>query len=586
VGGGSGTSSSEYSIEYKSEGKTETSSTNSKQVIVDGTIISFVIDFHSAWCEVWLNLVKSHRFKIKSNLICEDFVLGVCFGTLQKHSVRLLPLSLLNLCYLADKETYAVAAAVDATNAAAGAAGAAAAAATDSAAAATTTVAVSSAPRQLFCRESHLLTAFVDMPPTYGDADFSYVTCSECERKCDNIAQLSFFHCPQCEYDICFACSITSAQNQPGSAKVFKEAEASRSKKRCGFYECGMSLANILPEGPCFNALEHLIEISRLEMDKPLAPPLVEGASSLAPPLPLSSTSSNPYALFARKRQASLAMDANSDFASQTPSIALSAMFALAVMRQSLSGILEVVTILTAQQQQQQQQQLKVIPPVRTFVAFFLGSEAAASHFFLDKEQEQKQQQLEEICAYFDIDMSVLRELPLSQSDLQALLILAALGEIISSDAVVYPITNDFELDILLAQLEKGAIALREQQLTRESFIDICLCITSLRIMYNNLTKVVNWRAKSAYEDSFLDVPCSCSELIQSPRSPARASSPPLILSGSTTYRLRILNALKAVVSNGKIEPLQLVGKFAIRFFSLTQLTPRATEQVRTKQAR
>ena len=531
-----------------------------------GDVVSLVADLKAGYCDVIVNVGElRHRFILPTDRRPENYVMGATFAN--DHKLRIIPLPYSLVEVLAKAETY------------------------------THTAANTRAVRQVRCPNNHVMSAFHGLPPTEEAGGGVIIACNKCARSNIHLDKVCIFNCELCplSYDLCLACSI-SASNVSRRNKVALAAAAS---------SAGLlhnPLATLSDDGPGAVALEQLLDLGRLALDQASSRSADGPPASPTPPTPpiVRPLSANPYAQRSPRR---VETEALAETQGSHSNVAISVMFCVAVLRQSLSGLLEVLYLL-----HESPRDRFILPCAERFASHLLGgtggeSGAAVSlDVFFGRHQQASSSgstssfeassigQCNLTMAGSSASYFNLRELSLGEK--QAIAIVNALGEVASgSSSAFFPITSDRELDELIAMIEKGSAALGQESFrsgsgghgrgggggggggsgcaaddagAKMAFVNVAFCSAALRIVYNNLCRLFapGKGAEGSAGSSPLDV-CHPSNL--------------------STYRHRLRSALRQITETACVDPVNsAIGKFAVSFSAFHQLTPKASEQFQT----
>ena len=318
--------------------------------------------------------------------------------------------------------------------------------------------------------------------------------------------------------------------------------------------------------------------------------------------------------------------------------VALTTMFTIAVMQESLEGILEVVDLLLGKLPSDGTSP-RILPWAEPFVLRLLGdstseikvdagkesptSSAADTKDEEIDEEESKSRRQQVMSSFFTFEgvvsklnnsssaaptyegleslfgsLNWLNDPVLSPSDRQAVAILEAVSNILAAtSSAAFAIMNDAFLELLLLTAERGALAMRTlaslqreegqyefQRMQEDSNCrrEVYLGSASLNIIYHNLLrKMISTPAGS--RANLLDV-ASISDSLEQAFNVAEivaintSSTQP---STAITYRERILRLTSVIYSNALVNPeICEFGENAVMFADLREiLTPRAAQQ-------
>ena len=271
-------------------------------------------------------------------------------------------------------------------------------------------------------------------------------------------------------------------------------------------------------------------------------------------------------------------------------SLAVSVMFAIALFRQSLTAMMEVIFLLA-----DEELDLCLSRHARAFVKHFFGShnskdqqDAWEMHAFLDIDAfiyscvEANQSCLDSVVSEGELrarEGSPHLSHPFATGQLQALAIMRCLGNVVdgsyfASDGghVLFPIQSDTDFKLMMevvkrgakANFDKGARSCDDVHTSNVSRIQTAFAAQALRIIHLNVKSICGPQAsKKASEKGEQSLHLNST----------------VSWSTSTSYRDYIKDVLQLVIRNPAVYPNSSLGAYAIEFASLSALTPVASQQ-------
>jgi hypothetical protein len=442
------------------------------------------------------------------------------------------------------------------------------------------------------------------LPETYPRD--SIVTCDICNRSNIQEDHVKMFHCHTCQYDMCFACGVKSASetranvaSSPADGKDLAAGTAAAPRVAFG------TLVGTDEAGPARSALEQLLDLARSEIRRHGIRKKA-GGDMTPKPTPSSVISAvdesdggdeGSFSWFAksfgasphRGESAAAVAEEVDETETSTVNLAISLMFAVAILRQSLSGILEVAYLLA-----DEHLDLHISCKAEAFVRYIYGESKAGTM------QQQQQRVVESDAELFhvtghnrlqtalDVSITVATSYRVSQLERdtflsaahaaspdsvypaqytagqqQAMALLNSVGNVVEGAAamfdteLLYPILNDTDFSLLMKVVENGAEAVASADTSVAACVRTAFATQALRILY-------------------LNIECTCS----SPSGGTLSASYRDANGSRVSYQNQIQRVLNMVVRNPLVDPSwSNLGIYAVKFASLGHLTPVASQQ-------
>lgn len=516
-----------------------------------GDIITLQCNLNEGWCDIIINFTEfKHRFNIPPGSP-DEYRFGATFAN--DHKLKIVPYSL----------------------------------------------SVLQSSRTVLCAGNHVMTKLRGLPELYAqrhrNSSNIVVDCNVCFRSGIQSDYCSFHHCPLCSYDLCFVCSLPpSNAPSPSSSSVNMATPnyaAKSSPADVPFLRASGDTAHLISEGPLIallqdspisNSLDQLLCLMREDV--------VLGSSSLetlmaVDPLEtnggdilLSSwlkASKNPFCTIPHQPPSRNRVNVHS-----RRDLSLTVMLSLAILRHSLSGVLEVVFHLleshsTLDKCKQQgfksngKTSAKILPEGRLFLEYLFTVEMvetipphplfeaqSQSRASSDSNGQSKPVYMKDLLTSFFDEAEALKnkdmksemgdptfdlfqsldwryDTGLMENERQAVALMSVLAAASSHD--LFPIISDFEFDLLIDMIEEAAIVLAKATFDQLNLnepdpngcshvdsvesnrVKVYMGSAAISIVNHNLCRLSETKDSDEERGAILDKVISCNDSADSP---------------------------------------------------------------------